>query len=488
MRGLGLSLFLVALLLPAAAFADRVVIGPIRGDRNGAIGRRLDHALSERLDVIPWEDFLVGYREVGGTPNADAVRTACRNVRARRLVLGDVNSRRTVHLTALSCHSGEPDVELEVLLYNGLPERAALLDALSMLVPEEGAETEIRRPVRAPSGRTAVEEEPRSPRRGDPEPPLEEEGADVAEAEVTEDGESAETGVEALPPESDLSEDGVQDSAFLASSFDSSRGRSSLGHVADDESPDAELASGAEVTAPGGSPLSSILEASAGFVMATRTLTVPLSTGDSVAYSGGGYTEVGAQVAAFPLAAFIHKPWARMFGLTGAFYQGVFMPVSGANLATSAVDGYVGAIGRLELGTKPIFDIRPSFTWGWWGFAITPNADIATFNYRFLRFGLEARMHLMDRRVSLGVSGGWRMVSDIGEATTTYGNESAGAGWDVGASASIVLAKILELSAGGELVSYDGVYAGVGTLPERQAISSADSYPRGFLRAGVVLR
>lgn len=485
MRGPGLSFLLVALLLPSAALADRVVVGPIRGDRSGAIGRRLDHALSERLDVIPWEDFLVGYREVGGTPNADAVRAACRNVRARRLVLGDVNSRRTVHLTALSCQSGEPDVELEVLLYNGIPERAALLDALSMLVPEEGAEPAVR-PARAPSGRSPVEQI-RAPRRGDPEPPVaEEEEAEAAETET--EGEAADAEVEALPPESDAPAESVQDSAFLASSFESSGGRSSLGRVADEESPDSELASGAEVTAPGGTPLSSILEASAGFVMATRTLTVPLSTGDSVAYSGGGYTQVGAQVAAFPLAAFVHKPWARMFGLTGAFYQGVFMPVSGANLATSAVDGHVGAVGRLEFGTKPIFDIRPSVTWGWWGFAITPNPDIATFNYRFFRFGLEARMHLLDRRVSLGVSGGWRMVSDLGEATTTYGNESAGAGWDVGASASLVLAKFLELSAGGELVSYDGVYAGVGSLPERQAISSADSYPRGFLRAGVVLR
>jgi hypothetical protein len=177
-----------------------------------------------------------------------------------------------------------------------------------------------------------------------------------------------------------------------------------------------------------------------------------------------------------------------MFGLTGAFYQGVFMPVSGNNLATTALDGYVGAIGRVELGTKPIFDLRPSFTWGWWGFAITPNEDIATFNYRFLRLGLEARVHLLDRRVSLGLSGGWRMVSTLGEAGTTYGNASDGAGWDVGGSASLVLAKFLELSAGAELVHYDGVYAGEGSLPGRKAISSSDSYPRGFLRAGVVLR
>jgi len=481
----GLSIFLVALLLPSAALADRVVLGPIRGDRNGGIGRRVDNALSERLDVIPWDEFLVGYREIGGTPNADAVRTACRNVRARRVVLGDVNSRRTVHLTALSCTSGEPDVELEVLLYNGMPERAALLDALSMLVPEEGAEQAIRRPAARSSGRSAVEEESRPPRRGDPEPPIEEE--EPTDAEPAEETEVEET--DALPPESEAPAASVQDSAFLAGSFDSSERRGSLGGVVDGEGVDSEVASDTEVTAPGGTPLSSILEASAGFVMATRSLSVPLATaGEVVAYSGGGYTEVGAQVTAFPLGALVQKPWARMFGLTGAFYQGVFMPVSGNNLQTSAVDGHFGAIGRIELGSKPIFDLRPSITWGWWGFAITPNPDIATYNYRFFRFGLDARIHLMDRRVSLGVQGGWRMVSDLGEAGMTYGNQSAGAGWDVGASASLVVAKIVELSAGGELVHFDGVYAGPGSLVDRPAVSSSDSYPRGFLRAGVVLR
>jgi hypothetical protein len=58
----------------------------------------------------------------------------------------------------------------------------------------------------------------------------------------------------------------------------------------------------------------------------------------------------------------------------------------------------------------------------------------------------------------------------------------------VGASASIVVAKIIELSAGGEIVNFSGVYAGQGNLVGRDAISSSDSYPRGFLRAGVVLR
>lgn len=486
MCGSRLALFLVALLVPSAALADRVVLGPIRGDRSGSIGRRVDHALSERLDVIPWDDFLVGYREVGGTPNADAVRLACRNVRARRVVLGDVNSRRTVHLTALSCQSGEPDVELEVLLYNGAPERSALIDALSMLVPEEGTDVHARRPARGVTpARTPVVEDAVQPRPGDPEPPAaedEEEGEEVEEAPAEEEA------TDALPPESEAPAASVHDSAFLASSFGSSRSGSGIGNVLDDEHAGAEVSSGAEVSAPGGVPLSSLLEASAGFVMATRNLTVPIVGTTPVGYSGGGYTEVGVQATVFPVALAVRKPWARMFGLTGAIYQGVFMPVSGTNLATSAVDGNVGVVGRLELGTKPIFDIRPSFSWGWWGFAITPNPDIATFNYRFLRFGLEARMHLLDRRVSLGVSGGWRMVSDLGEATTTYGTASAGAGWDVGASASLVLAKILELSAGGELVHFDGVYNGTGSLPDRQAVSSADSYPRGFLRAGVILR
>lgn len=481
MRGAGLFAFLVALSVPVAADADRVVLGPIRGDRNGAIGRRVDAILSERLDVIPWEDFVVGFREQGGTPNAEAVRSACRNVRARRVVLGDVNSRRTVHLTALSCTSGEADVELEVLLYNGIPERAALIDALTMLVPEEGAEpvSTTRAPRGGGSGRASE-----SPRRGDPEPSGEE---DVVEEIVDETDGGEEPPTEDLPAETEAQDGSVTDSAYLASDYDSSSSRGSLGAL-DDESPGAEVGSDAEVTAPGGTPLSSILEASAGFIMATRTLTVPLVTGDDVAYSGGGFTEIGVQLTAFPLGAFIDKPWARMFGLTGAFNQGVFMPVSGNNLQTSAVDGYFGALGRIELGTKPIFDIRPSFSWGWWGFAISPNADIATFNYRFLRLGLEARVHLMDRKVSLGVGGGWRMVSTLGEAGTSYGDQSAGAGWDVGASASIVVAKIIELSAGGEIVNFSGVYAGQGNLVGRDAISSSDSYPRGFLRAGVVLR
>ena len=479
------AVVLVALLVPSVALADRVVVAPIRGDRSGAIGRRVEGALSDRMDVIPWDDFRVGYRENGGA-GAEAVRAACEYVSARRVVLGDVNSRRTVHLTALSCESGEPAVELEVLLYNGTPERTALLDALAMLVPDRSAAAPQprRRPTPAPAVRPSVVDELLQPRPGDPEPP-----ARAANNEDEPDSETDET--DELPAESTAPAANLHESAYLASSFGTSGGGSArLGSsVLDDEDVASEASSEASVEA-GATPMSSLLEASAGFVMATRSLTVPIANGQQIAYSGGGYSEIGLQVTAFPVAAFVHKGWARMFGLTGSIYQGVLMPISqGAiPLETSAVDGNIGLVGRIELGEKPIFDIRPSISWGWWGFAITPNADIATFNYRFIRFGAEARMHLLNRRISLGVSGGWRMVSDLGEATTTYGTESAGAGWDVGASASIVLLKILEISAGGELVNFDGVYNGVGALPERQAVSSSDSYPRGFLRAGVVLR
>lgn len=479
--------FAVLLAMPATALGDRVVVAPVRGDRSGAIGRRVESALSERMDVIPWDDFRVGYRENGGA-GAEAVRAACQYVRARRVVLGDVNSRRTVHLTALNCDTGEPDVELEVLLYNGSPERTALLDALATLVPESGASAPAVAPAPASRRRAAppapavarpsVVDDVLQPRPGDPEPPP----ADAEEPEAEENASGE------LPPESEAPAAELHESAYLASSFGSGGSGSGIRSVLDDEGTGSEASSETSVEPPGGAPLSSILEASAGFVVATRSLSVPITDGHTLGYSGGGYTELGVQASVFPIAPFVRKPWARMFGLTGSIFQGVAMPVSGGNLQTSAVDGNFGVVGRIELGTKPIFDIRPSFTWGWWGFAITPNENIATFNYRFLRLGLEARMHLLDRKVSLGVSGGWRMVSDLGEATGTYGDSSEGAGWDVGASASIVLLKFLEISAGGEVVNFEGVYAGVGSLPDRQAISSSDMYPRGFLRAGVVLR
>jgi len=93
---------------------------------------------------------------------------------------------------------------------------------------------------------------------------------------------------------------------------------------------------------------------------------------------------------------------ARMIGVTGSVYQGVMMPVSQGvtTLETSAVDGLVGLVGRYELGAQPIFDLRPSVTWagGLRDHAECRHRDL---QLPVLAARVEARMHLMNRRISV---------------------------------------------------------------------------------------
>ncbi|MBI2893291.1 MAG: hypothetical protein HYY06_07040 [Deltaproteobacteria bacterium] len=475
-RSIALLVVSLGLVLPATALADRVVVGPIRGDSRDIIGRRIQSLLSERLDVIPWDEFRAGYQGAGSA----AVRAACGHVRARRVVLGDVNSRRSVLLVAMSCETGDVDIQQEVQLINGAPERTALADAMANLVPEEGAP--VRRqatPAVAPANAPSVVESAFQPRVGDPEPPPSApEGSDPDSAAPELPGEGAES---ATAP---------RESAFIASATFAGRGSdASLGGGAglDEETP--EASSETSIDAPLERSSLSWLEVALGAGLATRTLEVPILGGDTVGYSGGGYTEVGAQATVFPLGPLVTKRWARMVGLSGAFTKGVAMPESeGTSLETDAVDGIFGLVGRIPFGEKVGFELRPTVAYGFRGFAIATNPDVATFNYRFLRLGAEARLLFLDRRLAIGASGAYRVVFSLGEATDAYGDRSEGAGWDMGGFASFLIGKLFEVSLGGELVTFSGAYAGEPDLEGRPAVTSTDVYPRGFLRAGVVLR
>ena len=476
----GLLAVLVALniaALPGLAGADRVVVGSIRGDSDDRIRERVEATLRERVEVVPWSEFRAAYRGLDG----DAIRSACRAVDALAIVIGDVQGRRRLDLRALSCETGEIAAESRVELRRGLPQPDALNAAVAAMFFEQGARSLLDWATRstAAAGAPAVREAAPRPARAAASPaapePTPAQAAEVAPA-----------------PSSPSTEEEDAVASFLDS------GRERVGRPrAHETAEDPEPAPAVEASVSSDSPALAFLEASVGATFATRSLDVVDRTGQTVAYSGGGYTELGAQATVFPIALLSRSRWAGSFGVTGSFSKGVAVPAAtGTGLNVDALDGDVGVVGRIVLRSAIPIELRPQVGYGFRGFAIDWNPDIATFNYRFVRIGLDARAQLLGRSslregtvgaLTVGLAGGYRIVTDLGEAAAAYGTDASGAGWDVGAYVSVLLGRSLQITAGGELTRLWATYDGAGSL-ERLAQSTDDMFPRGFLRAGIALR
>jgi hypothetical protein len=498
------TLLLVALtILPTLASAERVVVGSIRGDRADVIRDRVETTLRERVEVVPWSEFRAAYRGL----DAEAIRSACRAVNVRAIVLGDVEGPRRLNLMALSCETGEIAAESQVDLRRGVPRADSLYAAVAAMFFEQGAQSLLTWATRGPGreggppGARATTPSAQAvqasgaptggvPRRAQLD------GVQAATAQrPTAPTPSAPAGT----PAAELGVGGAAgEQAAVASLLDPPRGRFS----ADGEGPTAH-ATGDEAAEPAveaelapGPPALAFLELALGATFATRTLDVVDRAGQSVGYAGGGYTELGGQATVFPLALVSRARWARIVGLSGSFSKGVGVQSASSGLNVDALDGGFGLVGRLAFeGGLPI-EIRPQVGYGFRGFAIDWNPDIATFNYRFIRVGVDVRATLLRRAsyaegtvgaLTLGLAGGYRFVSDLGEAASAYGVDATGLGWDVGAFASVLLGRSLEISAGGELARFSSTFAGQGSL-ERLATSSEDMFPRAFLRAGLALR
>lgn len=476
------TLLLVALtMLPGLASAERVVVGSIRGDRADVIRERVETTLRERVEVVPWSEFRAAYRGL----DAEAIRSACRAVNARAIVLGDVEGTRRLNLMALSCETGEIAAESQVDLRRGVPRADSLYAAVAAMFFEQGAQSLLTWATRGavpPGARAAVSPAPTVA------PP----------APAARPAAPRPAAPEAAPVEEPEADGAAAEQAAVAALLDGPRGSGAAdterpaAHATADEG--AEPAIEAEL-APG-PPALAFLELAVGATFATRTLDVLDRAGQSVGYAGGGYTELGGQATVFPLALFSRARWARVVGLTGSFAKGVGVQSASSGLNVDALDGGFGLVGRLAFEAALPFEIRPQVGYGFRGFAIDWNPDIATFNYRFVRVGVDVRATLLRRAsyaegtvgaLTLGVAGGYRFVSDLGEAARAYGEDATGLGWDVGAFASVLLGRSLEITAGGELARFSSTFAGEGSL-ERLATSSEDLFPRAFLRAGLALR
>lgn len=457
------GLLVIALMtLPCGALADRVVVGSIRGDDGDAIRAQVEATLRERVEVVPWSDFRAAYRGL----DAEAIKTACRAIGARAIVLGDVEGRRRLHLMALSCDTGEISAQSQVDLRRGLPRHDSLNAAVAAMFFEQGSESLLAWATGSGQARPAPVAGPSPAQEAAP-----------------------------VPAEEDTSSAGEQTAvaSLLATSSSGPIRQHLAAHATDDEptgaAVEAELAPVA--------PLPSFLELAVGATFATRSLDVQDRAGNEVAYDGGGYTELGGSATVFPIAVVSRARWARAIGFTGSFSKGVGVRSSaGSGLNVDTLDGGLGLVGRLAFeGSLPI-ELRPSVGYGFRGFAIDWNPDIATFNYRFLRVGLDVRAALFRRAsyaegtlgaLTLGASGGYRFVTDLGEAATSYGADASASGWDVGAFFSVLLGKSMEITAGGEIARFSSTFAGAGSL-DRLADSSSDVFPRAFLRAGIALR
>lgn len=476
------TLLLVALIaLPSVASAERVVVGSIRGDQGDAIRARVETTLRERVEVVPWAEFRAAYRGL----DAEAIRSACEAVDARAIVLGDVEGRGRLNLMALSCETGEIAAESQVALRRGLPRPDSLYTAVAAMFFEQGAQSLLNWATRSPEERAGAAPPARSERRPPAPTPVAAAPRVAAEPPVA----------EAPPeePEGDTRVTSRGESTAIASLLGSNVEvrRVSAHSTADEES---ETALAADVDA--GPPALAFLELGVGATFASRTLDVVDRAGQSLGYSGGGYTELGGQATLFPLAVATRARWARVLGLSASFAKGVAVQATGPGLNIDTIDGGFGVLGRFAIeGSLPL-EIRPQVGWGFRGFAIDWNPDVATFNYRYWRVGLDVRAALMRRpsyvegtvgALSLGLTGGYRIVTDVGEAAAAYGADASSSGWDVGGYASVLLGKSIEITAGGELVRFSSTFAGAGSL-ERLAESSEDAFPRGFIRAGLVLR